>query len=319
MKKYLDDLKNELAKRNFKPEDIDDILKDHEEMISEALNEGLSEEDIPSRFGDPKTLAEELSLDGNNKEFDYSLNDTKGFKLYKSFSPTEGGQKIIIGMVYQDVLVKLSQDGLYHIYYEGPGDINDYSISYQKDELKIEAPKLKGLLFTRNKKDDMSFIIEIPSGIEISEFREKTVSGDIDFQGIDAKEMFFSTTSGDIELKKAIVDKLVVNTVSGDVAVYDLKMNKVETSQVSGDLHMENVIITELIHAGSVSGDFMFVNAHVEHAEFSMVNGDVEGKEFYPKMITFKSVSGDLDIKNKERTDIKLQKTNTLSGKINIA
>jgi DUF4097 and DUF4098 domain-containing protein YvlB len=49
-----------------------------------------------------------------------------------------------------------------------------------------------------------------------------------------------------------------------------------------------------------------------------MVNGDVEGKEFYPKMISFKSVSGDLDIKNNERTDIKMQKTNTLSGKINI-
>lgn len=315
MMKYLEDLKNELIKKNVNQSDIDDIIRDHEEMISEALSEGLKEEDIPQRFGDPKALANELSDNEENVE---NKKVADGYKLWKSMTPEQGLQKVVISMVYQDVEVKPSKDQDFHVYYEGPGDIKDYNLSYQKNEFKLESPKLKGLLFTRNKKDDIAFVVEIPTHVEIAEFRQRTVSGDVRFNGINAKELSFSTTSGDLQIQNVEINKLILNTVSGDAKVTKAKMAIVETSQVSGDLQMEDVNISELIHAGSVSGDFTFLNAKVEHAEFSMVNGDVEGKEFYPNMITFKSVSGDLDIKNNERTDIKLQKTSTLSGKINI-
>lgn len=319
MMTYLEDLKNELKKRNVSQDEIDDIIRDHDEMISEALREGLTEEEIPQRFGDPKALAEELSSNTTSRDaYEESDDSQDDFKLFKSFMPSEDEQKVYIAMVYQDVTVRASNDSDYHVNYQGPGDINEYNISYHHGELKIESPKFKGLLFKRNKKDSISFIIEVPKSIELVEFKHKTVSGDIDFRDVNAKDAAFSITSGDLNLKNTKVDKLVVNTVSGDVNVKELSARVVETSQVSGDMNMSQVIITELIHAGSVSGDFSFNEAHVEVAEFNMVNGDVEGKEFYPKMISFKSVSGDLDIKNNERTDIKMQKTNTLSGKINI-
>lgn len=315
MMKYLEDLKNALIKQNVKQNDIDDIIRDHEEMISEALREGLSEEEIPQRFGDPQTLAKELSSNEEDVEHQENLDD---YKLWQSISPESGLNKVIISMVYQDVIVKPSKDSDYHIYHEGPGDIKDYHLSYQKGELRIESPKLRGLLWNRNKKDDISFVVEIPKNVEISEFRERTVSGEIHYQGINAHEFSIQTTSGDLNIENADTHKFVINTVSGDIHVSKVNMVNAETSQVSGDINMEDVNITELIHAGSVSGDIMFENVKVEHAEFSMVNGDVEGKEFYPNMITFKSVSGDLNIKNKDRADIKLQKTSTISGKINI-
>jgi hypothetical protein len=52
--------------------------------------------------------------------------------------------------------------------------------------------------------------------------------------------------------------------------------------------------------------------------EVDSVSGDIDGKEFYPKMIRFKSISGDLNIKNKEKKEIKIIKKSTLSGGINI-
>ena len=41
MKKYLEDLKNELIQKNINDTDIKDIIKDHEEMIEEALADGI--------------------------------------------------------------------------------------------------------------------------------------------------------------------------------------------------------------------------------------------------------------------------------------
>ncbi|MDY0295358.1 MAG: DUF4097 family beta strand repeat-containing protein [Acholeplasmataceae bacterium] len=315
MMKYLEDLKNELIKQNVNQHDIDDIIRDHDEMISEALREGLSEEEISQRLGDPRTLAKELSSDETVDETEDSDDD---YKLWDSFTPISGSNKVTISMVFQDIEVRPSKDSEYHVYHEGPGDIKDYHLSYEKGELKLESPKLKGLLWNRNKKDDISFIIEIPKNIEISEFKERTVSGDIRLRGINAHLFSINTTSGDLDIKNGELNKFILNTVSGDARVSKVNMVNAETSQVSGDITMEDVNITELIHVGSVSGDISLVNTKVEHAEFSMVNGDVDGKEFYPNMITFKSVSGDLNIKNQDRSDIKLQKTSTISGKINI-
>ena len=46
MKKYLEDLKQELLKKKLTNKEIEEILTDHEEMIQNAMDEGLSEDEI---------------------------------------------------------------------------------------------------------------------------------------------------------------------------------------------------------------------------------------------------------------------------------
>ena len=315
MKTFLNDLKNELIKQNVNEEEIEDIIRDHEEMISEAMNEGLKEEDIHLRFGDPKALARELASSTEGEE---EQAEVVGFKLWKSITPTDTNINITVSMVSQDVSYQTSKDDQIHIYYEGKDDLKEYQFSYQKGELRFEAPKMRGFLFMRNKKDDMNFLVEIPKHLTIETFKHSSVSADVKYINLNANELQLNTTSGDANLSHAQFDKLKMNTVSGDLYISHVTCSLAETSQVSGDLKLENVIINGLLHAGTVSGDIEINESTVEDAEFSCVSGDVDGKDFYPKTVKFKSVSGDLDIKNSERKDIKLIKTNTLSGEINI-
>lgn len=315
MKTFLNDLKNELVKRNVSEEEIEDILRDHEEMIAEAMREGLKEEDIHLRFGEPKALARELA---SNVEGEEEKPEENGFKLWKSVSPVDNKIAIYVSMVSQDVTYQTSNDDQIRIYSDGTDDLKDYQFKYDKGELRLEAPKMRGFLFMRNKNDDMSFLVEIPKSLTIESFKHSSVSADVNYTNLDANDFQLNTTSGDAKLSHAQFNVLKINTVSGDFHVSHITCDTAETSQVSGDLNMENVTINGLLHAGTVSGDIVISDSVTEDAEFSCVSGDVEGIEFYPKTIKFKSVSGDLDIKNKDRKEIKLIKTNTLSGEINI-
>jgi len=58
MKKYLEDLRQELVKQKLTNKEIEEIMADHEEMIRTAMEEGLSEEEIKAKFGQPKQVAE---------------------------------------------------------------------------------------------------------------------------------------------------------------------------------------------------------------------------------------------------------------------
>ena len=61
MKKFLKDLETELRKNKLSGAEIKEILADHEEMIQSAKNEGLTDEELEAKFGNPKKVAEELS------------------------------------------------------------------------------------------------------------------------------------------------------------------------------------------------------------------------------------------------------------------
>ena len=58
MKIFLQNLEDELKKNNLNEEEINDIIADHSEMIESAISEGLSDEDLEQKFGNPKDLAD---------------------------------------------------------------------------------------------------------------------------------------------------------------------------------------------------------------------------------------------------------------------
>ncbi len=315
MMRFIEDLKNELLKRKMNQNDIDDIIKDHEEMIQEALREGLSEEDIATRFGDPKTLAKELAAECPKEEERVIHED---FQLWKSLSVTGKEINIFINLVSEDLIIQSSEDDQAHLFYKGKADIENYVFQISGDELKLEAPKSKGLIFMRSTKDDLDFILELPKDIKINEWKHQSVSSDVQFNFLEAQNVKLSTTSGDIDIMCGSAKNMKLNTVSGDIQCSKMHVDDVDLSMVSGDVSINQSMIKGKFYSNTVSGDLKFEDTVAQNAEFRAVSGDVKGTEFYPKTVTFKSVSGDLIIRNKEKTNITSLSSSSLSGEVSI-
>lgn len=58
--KYLEELKRELRNNKISQNEINDIISDYSQMYDDALESGLSPEDIYNKFGDPKEIADDL-------------------------------------------------------------------------------------------------------------------------------------------------------------------------------------------------------------------------------------------------------------------
>jgi len=315
MKTFLNDLKNELIKNKVDMEEIAEIIHDHEEMIATAMAEGLTEEEIPARFGDPKILARELA-EQSRKQTNPIEKD--GYTLWKSFTPDEKTLHVFIQVVAENVAVQPSEDDDIHVYYQGKGKVDRYEISYHKGTFKLEAPKTLGLLFMRSSSDDLDFLVEFPQSLDIQEIKQHGVSSDVKYQNLKSEKLIINTTSGDLSIQTSQFTYVKVNTVSGDLLFTDVKMGDLDASQVSGDLKIERSKIEGNIHSSTVSGDIEINDTEANDVEFSAVSGDVNGCEFYPKTIKFKSVSGDMNLTNKESREIKVIKNSSLSGSINI-
>lgn len=317
MKKFLEDLKRELQKRNLSSQEIDEILADHEEMIQSALAQGLSEEELKTRFGDPVSLASELSEGMKRVEADQAKYDD--YKLYKTFMLQSDDLDIQTNLVSEDITFQVTDEDSISIYYKGKADIKDYQISYEKGLFTLSAPKKIGFLFMRSSSDDVDFIIEIPKQALIKNFNIKGVSSDVKVLNLDSKNFTLSSTSGDITLNNVSIETAKWNTVSGDMHVHHAQMDVLTTSQVSGDLFIKHLEVKDHMTISTVSGDIKIEDSSALTCELKSVSGDLIGNEFYPSRLGFKSVSGDVKIRN-QSTERKVDvfKSSSLSGEVSI-
>lgn len=315
MTKYIEDLKRELNKQHLREQDINDIIQDHEEMIQNAINEGLSEEEMLKRFGNPKDLAEELAS-FSSKEVE-PLIIPNDFRLWKKFSLTEGELSMKISLVDEDVKMVLSKNNELSVYYSGKEDISNYHCSLDNISFILEAPKAKGFLFSKPSHQNINFIIEIPANQLISSLNLSAVSSDIHLNYLKTKILVVSATSGDVLIENGQFGETKWNIVSGDITSRDNLFENLFSSQVSGDLVFNKTNVSKLLKLNTVSGDIMIDDVHCDECYLQTVSGDLNGKEFYPNSISLKSVSGDMTIKNNQHTDISVKKS-SVSGEINI-
>jgi len=315
MKKFLEDLKKELQKRNLSSKDIEEILADHEEMIQSALLQGLSEEELNSRFGDPVSLADDLA-DTSGERVEAKQTKYDEYKLHKTYLVTSDQLNVESSLVSEKIIYQASEDDSIKVYYKGNSKIDDYEISYQGNLFKIAAPKKIGFLFMRNITDDMSFIVELPKTVLIQSFSLKGVSSDAKVLNLDIKDFTLSTTSGDITLDNLKLGTTKWNTVSGDIEVTQSKIELLASSQVSGDLLMNHIEVLGNVRLNTVSGDVKIENASCNICELSSVSGDLKGIEFYPEKLSLKSVSGDIVLNNKSDKKVDIIKSSSVSGKV---
>ncbi|MFA5471886.1 MAG: DUF4097 family beta strand repeat-containing protein [Acholeplasmataceae bacterium] len=316
MKKYLEDLKNELIQKNINDTDIEDIINDHEEMIEEALADGLSEDDLVLRFGSPKQIADELSedLEKNEEKINQKSNTQENDF---DFTVREEQYKIQVNLSSEDITIKPSNDDMIHVHIDGNNKKDSIYVTFENGLLSIHKDMLKLRKFTIFE-SDKDVTIELPSTKKISSFMIKNVSGDLNINDLNAQHLNINIVSGDIEVKQLISESVQLHIVSGDVSLSNIYTDKLHTSQVSGDFEISKSKIENEFESQTVSGDVEIDDVSCDLFDLDSVSGDTDAKEFYPNTIRFKSVSGDLDISNKTKKEIKIISQKTLSGDVNI-
>ncbi|XFA98346.1 DUF4097 family beta strand repeat-containing protein [Candidatus Izemoplasma sp. B36] len=312
MKKFLKNLEEELKKKNINDEEIKEILADHQEMIESAINEGLTDEELEAKFGNPKQVADELS----------QFTDKQGEKVEKGntdiiFNGVADNYEIEIGLLSEDIDIKTHDQEEIIIKPIAINDIDKYTIEFNNNKLLIKAPKRNGTIFfrTRNRK----FKLYLPVKYQISHFKTKSINGDVDIENIKVNEFEIGTNNGDLKLKGLELSQFKASVINGDIDVINVTCDEFHASMISGDANIKNLVCKNDIFINTVSGDVEIVGSSCKEAVLKTVSGDLDGEEFYPEALSLTSVSGDISIKNKDKNKpIEIKRKKSVSGDVEI-
>ncbi len=315
MKQYIGTLRKELSKSNLGTTEISEIIFDYKEMISSALEEGISEEEIVEKFGDPRKIASELEKDDDNKTTEQK--DINGFQLWKEFDVFDNSISLDINLVNENTYYQISNYDKISVYYNGNVNIEKYELSFTNSELKLKS--LKRLLVFAITQKNKEFIVELPKAIFIDKFEQKTVNGEKRIINLEIEKAKISTVNGDLIIESTSIGEGKINSVNGDLRLNNVKGESLTISQISGDTKVKKTKIRGAIKTSSVSGDIELKDVTCSEFKLSTVSGDLLGEEFYPQELAFSSVSGDIEIENQEKNTIKHKKIKTMSrdSKIN--
>jgi len=321
MKNFIEDLKKELSKRNIAPDAIEDIMNDHEDMIKEALEDGLNEEDLVKRFGTPEHIAETLASEEEIVEEKNSQDEEKEVEKDQTFAYDldQNEISIQIELTNEDIAIKSSEKAKLIVDIHNADNLKDYVVEFHDHTLNITRKKQNKMFsYFTSKAKNTNIVIYVPKDIVIKSLIDKHTNGDLKLKQLKTRHISLNLVNGDIDMDEIISEGLKFHIVNGDIELNKVKANTLYSSQVSGDLEITNSVIDGDLEVRTVSGDIELEEVTCDMFEVDSVSGDIDGKEFYPKMIRFKSISGDLNIKNKEKKEIKIIKKSTLSGGINI-
>ena len=308
MKTFLENLKKELKNQKMNESDIKEIIQDHEDMIKEAMDDGLKAEDISQKFGDPKDLAESLAEGYESNETD------KGEKLLFRGQDIES---LSVGFYNEDIRIERTNDEDVQVYGCNVIDVN-YNIYLEDKTLHIERKNSNSIKF-RIFRETGHFKVLIPNQLELKELKVHSKSSDVDLSDLTSENLNIHVVSGDLTLKKIQAKHFDFKTVSGDGDFDDCQFESLKASLVSADLDCNNLTIKNDFYVNTVSGDVEIDHGSCQEMHFHTVSGDLTGKEFYPEKVALKSVSGDIDISNSIKDKkIEIISKKTFSGDVNI-
>ena len=312
--RYIDELRNELKKRHVKEDVIQEIITDHEELIKEAMNDGLQESELVSKFGDPVKVASELAT---NSPVD-DTEELPAFEPWKTFPLTSGDLSLDIKLMNEDFTIHPTNQAELLIFSRGKNKhLADYICKMENGVLTFHSPKNTSSSFFGNHSDSLGFDFYIPQSVLLVQCKLTSVNGDGTIKGLDASQFDLNTTNGDLVLERGTFGRLKYNTVNGDISLNQIEVGTLLGSSVSGDVSIFEATIKDF-YFNTVSGDAKVSNTTAQEAELSTVSGDFEGLEFYPSRLSLKSVSGDFSIQNQRQETIEVIRKTTVSGSISI-
>lgn len=328
MNKFLKDLEKELKKLKVNAKEIEEILADHKEMMEAAKQEGLSDDDISNKFGDPVKVAFEIHEDTKGKSFDIDLDDvesiakfdTKDYNFVKAFSLIPEGLNINITLVNDDIIISDYDGEEIKVFEKGVKEIEDYDVLLEDNLFILKRKNTKRFSISLSLNNTgAEFLILIPKGLKVGNINYRAVSGDVVINSLSTAKSKFKGTSSDIELSNVDLGEATITLVNGDIEINGMKALFLDVSLVNGDLEIEKARIKGNIGFNSVSGDVELRDVECDTASFKTVSGDIEGINFYVNEISFKSVSGDVEIQNEDKSrEIIVKSKKTVSGDVKI-
>ncbi|MBI9009562.1 MAG: DUF4097 family beta strand repeat protein [Tenericutes bacterium] len=317
MKKYLKDLEEELRKNNLNEKEIEEILADHEEMIEAAINDGLSDEELNTKFGDPKTVAEELSGFSESESDDDKEHKKQDGKMMV-FDNIDENYNVNIALINEDISVQSNDSNNITVEFFGITNIDKYQIEYKKNTFILKSPKeiRKSYFgFSKNRR----FVVTLPKNLQINDFEMKLINADAKIDDILSAKTLVDTKNGDLKLKNIKTGEFRFNSINGDSTLETINCDKIKISTISGDLQIENLKAKGEMFVNSVSGDLRIKDSECLNVTLKTVSGDIKATEFYPKTVTLSSVSGDIKIVNTDSSrPIEVTHKRSLSGDVDI-
>jgi DUF4097 and DUF4098 domain-containing protein YvlB len=313
MNRFLKDLEIALKKHKVSLSEINEIIADHREMMDQAIADGLSEEELTLKFGDPEKLARDLSMDAEKAD----KGEKRMFELITSLEIISEINKVHVQVVSEDLELLPSDGETIEIYYKNISEPENYTYTVEDGVFTFKRINNKTRLFISKKSGTIRILLP---EMALNKYSVQTVSGDIIIEKVQTKEFQIKSTSGDAKINDVHSETINLNTVSGDFAIENLIGNQLKVSAVSGDYEVKNVKITDDLDFGTVSGDFELNNVTGKIAILNTVSGDLTGKEFYVEKVNLKSVSGDITIENEDKLrPIEVGTKKSLSGHIRIS
>ena len=312
MNKFLKDLENALKKLNVSTNEINEIIADHEEMLNQALAEGLSEEELSEKFGDPKKLAQDLSVDAKKEK-----GGNKMYELVESLAVLDELISVEVKLVSEDVEILPSESGAIEIYYKDVEKPEDYEYSLEGGAFLFKRKSEVGIkIFRRRNKGKIRILLPETA---LESYNVKIVSGDVVSENVKTKRFVMHSTSGDGSLKNIDTELVEIHTVSGDFELDHFTATLFKANSVSGDFEINNLKVQENLDLNTVSGDFKVKDVEGTIVDLKTVSGDFDGKEVYVEKVNLNSVSGDIKIRNEDSLrPIEIGRKKSLSGKISI-
>lgn len=316
MKTFLEDLKSELVKMHVSEDKIKEILSDMEEMIASAKEEGISDDELIAKLGNPQKLALDLAEIEPKEEKPYK--ETNEDTVY-AFDPIGNYISIHTKLFNDDVTYTSVDSKLIRVIIKNRNHDRKFNINYENQTLTIDNGMKKMMFFGFSfGHDSSSVFIEIPKSLSIHEMKNSIVNGDVLVQSLECVSLNFNATEGDLEITDVRFQDGHVHTVNGDVKIAKTLAKMLHVSTVSGDFELENSEIEADLTINTVSGDFEAKESRTENLYFHTISGDGDGKEFYLKKLSFDSISGDFTLNNSRKESIEVLRKKSISGDINI-
>ena len=250
---YLEELKEELNKREA--DDREGFLQYIEEIISDRMENGESEEEILSSLGPAEKFIDGIYEKKEQMEENVRSRETKTISL-------DHISDINIDVETFDIRIRSCEEEKGRLEYDSVNEMG-LNIVVDEDELSIEqdnsASSFSGLFGRLFRNDSVSF-----EGT-ITIYLPKQQKTDLELHNL----------SGDVEIFDLNFNDVEIETVSGDVSLRNVRADEIELKTVSGDIRMEEVSAEEEVQIETVSGNVDGHFVHGEEIDVNTVSGDI--------------------------------------------
>lgn len=140
----------------------------------------------------------------------------------------------------------------------------------------------------------------VPRGIDFSQVRIYTKSGDAEVKSSCDELLLVQTVSGEIDIEDVYSSSVSLSTTSGDISTENFKADSLLLNSVSGEITVENTIAEKELFAESISGDIELDGSNSPNIKIKTTSGNVSGSLKTNKVFTVKSISGSIKVPKSE-------------------